>query len=215
MEPLLINNGKQPEEYYNARLGFWLPPDTPYGNFQLKYIKIIQRIDEANRKIIDTFKFWAEVKDGVFPSNSYEKHIFANEALITMMRRAADELISLIWCLETHQRKNEFPSKIKIDSIALLIKQRDENRLDLYNDHIDLLIQLNEIANAFKHSFINSDHNIFGAEEPRVHALALDYNNLKNDAVFHDVSLVKLIEQYSIFFQDCINWLSEYSQKNR
>ena len=50
---LLVKNGKDPDDLYNASLGFWLPPNTPYGNLQLKYMKIICRIDEANRKIAD------------------------------------------------------------------------------------------------------------------------------------------------------------------
>jgi len=61
----LIENGKKPEKLHNASLGYWLPPNSPYGNFQLKFRKIIQRLDEANRKIIDSYKFWQECKSCV------------------------------------------------------------------------------------------------------------------------------------------------------
>lgn len=55
---LLVENGKAPVDPYNASLGFWLPPDCPHGNLQMKYMKIIWRLDEANRKISDSWKFW-------------------------------------------------------------------------------------------------------------------------------------------------------------
>jgi len=44
---LFIVNGKKPGEPYNEVLSFWLPPDSPYGNLQLKYMKIILRLDEV------------------------------------------------------------------------------------------------------------------------------------------------------------------------
>ncbi len=49
MTTVWIDNGKSPDEPYNASLGFWLPPDTPYGNFGLKLMKLCDRIDKANR----------------------------------------------------------------------------------------------------------------------------------------------------------------------
>ena len=33
---LFIDNGKHPEDAFNAKLTFWLPTDSPYGNFQQK-----------------------------------------------------------------------------------------------------------------------------------------------------------------------------------
>jgi hypothetical protein len=48
-----IDNGKSPGEPYNVGLAFWLPTDSPYGNFNLKLMKLCQRLDEANRRLID------------------------------------------------------------------------------------------------------------------------------------------------------------------
>ncbi|GEM_PF-3669480 len=111
---MLIDNGKKPDEPYNAALGFWLPPDSPYGNFQLKYMKIIQRLDEANRKINESLYFWNNCRvKGILPTGALERHVFANEEAIYMLRRAADELVSLIWCLSEHEENGNYPNKIK------------------------------------------------------------------------------------------------------
>jgi hypothetical protein len=212
----LINNGKQPNEAQNAALGFWLPPDSPYGNFQLKFMKIIQRLDEANRRIIDSYKFWESCgTQGFLPIGALERHVFANEQAIYMMRRAADELVSLIWCLSKYEEDSEYPDKIKIDCLGAILSQNEQNRNSIYTPHMNLMQQLNDIANAFKHSFINSDHTLMGVQEPRVHALALNYNKLKSSPTFSDVSLSELINKYNLFYKDCVSWLSQYSERNR
>ena len=66
----IINNGKKPDEPYNARLGFWLPAATPFGNFQLKLLKLSQRIDETNRRLREAFEFWHQARalNGSVPS---------------------------------------------------------------------------------------------------------------------------------------------------
>lgn len=213
----LIENGKKPDEPYNATLGYWLPPNSPYGNFQLKFMKIIQRLDEANRKIIDSYKFWeaSKVPNGFIVTGAYEQHIFSNEEAIYMLRRAADELVSLIWCLSKYEETNNYPTKIKIDCLGAVLSQNIKNRLVVFESHIEIMTILNEIANAFKHSFINSDLTLLDSDAPCIHALALDYNKLASDPVFHNVSLKIVVEKYNEFFISCNSWLKEYSERNR
>ncbi len=206
----LIENGKLPTDPYNAALGFWLP-DTPYGNLQLKYMKIILRLDEANRRISDSWIFW---RSQVL-MNSIERHVFSNEEAVYMLRRAGDELVSMIWLLEKYESNGTYPRQIKIDCLGDVISQSDEIRLSVFSDHIELMQMLNEIANAFKHSFINSDHNLIGAEEPRIHALSLKYNKLSSDAVFYDISVDELVTEYNAFYKACVKWLSDYSARVR
>ncbi len=212
----LIENGKAPDDLYNAALGFWLPPDTPYGNLQLKYMKIILRLDEANRRISDSWKFWEDyVKRNVLFMNLIERHVFSNEEAVYMLRRAGDELVSMIWLLEKYESNGEYPRQIKIDCLGDVISQSDESRLSVFSDHIELMQVLNEIANAFKHSFINSDHNLISAEEPRIHALSLKYNKLSSDAVFYDIPVDELVTKYNAFYKACVKWLSDYSARVR
>ena len=211
-----IDNGKKPDEPYNAALGFWLPPDSPYGNFQLKYMKIIQRLDEANRNITNSHSYWTLCRTGgMFPTGSLERHVFANESLIYMLRRAADELISLISCLSKYEKEGVYPSKIKVDRLGAVVAQSEEARHEAFAEHVEVMELLNDISNAFKHSFINSDHTVIGADEPRVHALGLAYNKRAAAPKFYDISLASLVEKYNDFYQSCVSWLSSYSERNR
>jgi hypothetical protein len=213
---LMIENGKAPDDPYNARLGFWLPPDTPYGNFQLKYMKIIWRLDEANRNIIDSWKFWQEcTTEDMLPTGALERHIFSNEETVYMLRRAGDELVAMIWLLEKYESEQKFPSKIKIDCFGAVVDQAESARNPVFSCHVELMEKLNDISNAFKHSFINSDQTLMGFSEPRIHALGLSFNKLSSDPVFYDVELDELVSKYNEFYKDCVKWLSEYSERNR
>jgi hypothetical protein len=216
MEDILIMNGKKPDEPYNARLGFWLPPDSPYGNFQLKQMKLCQRLDEANRRLFDSYHFWrVAVTQGIVPINAYERHVYANEQAIYMMRRAADELISMIWCLSEFEKRRTYPKQIRIDCIGDLLKLADDQLLNVFRPHRAILQALNEIANAFKHSFINSDITLIGRDEPCVHALALQYNKLESGAKFHNVAMRDIVTGFNAFYQDTMQWLKEFSERNR
>lgn len=214
--PIFIDNGKRPEEPYNAALGFWLPPNSPYGNFQLKYMKVVQRIDESNRLIAESYDHWNSCQTGDFvPIGAFERHVFANESAVYMLRRAADELISLVWCLSKYESDGVYPTKIKIDCLGAVVAQNQESRHEAFKNHVDLMEILNEISNAFKHSFINSDHSLIGATEPRVYALGLAYNKLSAKPEFYDISLSSIVGKYNEFYKSCISWLSSYSERNR
>lgn len=211
-----IDNGKNPDEPYNARLGFWLPPDSPYGNFQLKLMKLCERIDEANRRLTESRVFWEQARpNGISPPNAFERHIYTNEQAIYLLRRAADEMISLIWCLSEWRTKGVYPKEIKIDCIGALLKQSPEQHLKPYNQHINMLTVLNEVANAFKHSFVQSDINVIGRDEPCVNALSLNYNKLESGTKFHSVSLVWLAKEFTAFYKEGIDWLRAFSEAYR
>lgn len=212
---MFIENGKKPNEPYNAILSFWLPPDSPYGNLQLKHMKIIQRLDEANRRISDSWQFWNYCQTGgIIQIGAYERHIFSNEEVVYMLRRAADELISLIWLLSRFEIDKVYPKKIEIDCLGAVINNK-QNCHEAFSEHIEIMVILNDISNAFKHSFINSDHTLLGAEEPRVHALGLKYNKLNSEPAFYDYSLLQLVKEYNAFYNSCVKWLSSYSERNR
>jgi len=70
------------------------------GTFQLKLMKLCDRIDEANRRLAEAVLFGERARPGgISPTNAIQRHIYTNEQAIYLLRRAADEMISLIWCL--------------------------------------------------------------------------------------------------------------------
>lgn len=80
-----------------------------------------------------------------------------------------------------------------------MVSQSEEARLSVFSSHIELMQILSDIANAFKHSFINSNHTLLGSVEPRIHTLGIAYNKLSADAVFYDVPVDKLVNKYNEF----------------
>ena len=218
MTTVRIDNGKSPSELYNASLGFWLPPDSPYGNLTLKLMKLCERIDEANLRLTESCAFWEQARaDGTPPNNASQRHTYANEQAIYLLRRSADEMIALICCLYKWEANHIYPRRIKIDSIGTLLlrlEQFPDQHLKPCSQHVPLLTVLNEISNAFKHSFVNSDISIIGRDEPLIFALSLDDNRLVSGTKFHSVSLLWLAKAFTDFYKDCMDWLRAFSQRN-
>ncbi|MDH5681815.1 MAG: hypothetical protein OEZ36_09520 [Spirochaetota bacterium] len=211
-----IDTGKKPSEPLDVRLIFWLPADSPYGNFQLKLLRMIYRLDEANRRIVESFRYWHKsTTSAILLNNEPELHILANEQAIYLMRKTADELVSLIWILSYFEINGKYPSKVKCDHIGAVVKQGSENCLEVFVPHLNIMKLLNEISNAFKHSFINSDYYAINSEEPYVTAFSLDRNRLKSQATIYNVSFIYLIIEFSYFYKSCIDWLKAYSVNHR
>jgi hypothetical protein len=149
------------------------------------------------------------------PINAYERHVFANEQAIYLLRRAADEMIALIWCLSEWEKKGTYPQQIEVDCIGAVLKKPNDRKLKAWRDHVQVLKALNEIANAFKHSFVYSDITLIGRDEPCVHALGLDYNKLASGTKFHNVSLVWLVKEFNAFYKEGMDWLRAFSERHR
>lgn len=211
-----IDNGKSPDEPYNATLGFWLPVDCPYGNLQLKLLSLSERLDEANRRLRESCMFWEQLpQKGSAPINALSRHQFANEQAVSLIRRATDELIALIWCLFQRETSGKYPEEITVDCIGMVLEQSEEQRLPPFRNHEAFFQQFNVIANAFKHSFVNSDQTAIGENEPSVYALSLHRNKLSAGIRFYGISLANLVAGFNAFYAESMTWLREFSERNR
>jgi len=178
-----------------------LPADTPYGNLILKSMKIITRIDKINSKIEATYKSYenALAKRNEIGTDMLE-HQFLAEEVIYWLRKTADELVALFYVCNYNKKQNKYPSKIKIQKIGDLLKNKNSELSVLLSNYLPTLELLNKISNAFKHSFINTDLNIFGTEEPTVPVLELLHNNLENQINFYTVSFAQIIIGFNEFY---------------
>ena len=209
----LIDIGKQPEETLNVSLLLPLPADTPYGNFQLKWMDIISRLNEANRQIITSYETWCAARTGSIEDSMkdvFNIHRFSTEYAVTGMRRVADELVALVWCMHQLRDGGEFPSKVKVDTIGLVFKHKYHGPDDLFERHLELIRLLNDLSNTFKHSFIQSDLARIGQDEPLVLALNLERADLVNESQFYAIRMSAFVSDYTNFFHDCREWLRSF-----
>lgn len=148
-------------ENLNKKHFLKLPHDTPYGNLNLKWVDVVERFDSINDLILELEKYFkiinikdADVETANLISIFFHKEKFAIEQIFYWLRKSADELISLLYVLDYHNLNNDYPTKIKIDCIGLLLISTD-----FYTEFVctynHLLTILNEVTNAYKHSFLN------------------------------------------------------------
>jgi hypothetical protein len=210
-----IQNGKEPDAALNARLGFWLPPDSPYGNLQLKLMKTVLRADDANRRIRSAYHHWANVFSLLGAPQAFAQHYLDLEGAVYSMRRIADEFISMHYVLSSLERDGRFPNEVEIDSIGRLLHAPAYIGAAPYKGHTEVLSLLNDVNNAHKHSFANSDLNMIGGQEPVVYALGLKQNKLSASGPrFVSIGVKALVERYNPYYADAMNWLQLWSTRN-
>lgn len=187
----------------NASQLFVLPAETPYGNLSLKLGKVFARLAHANVRIAEAHSSWTAFLDRQRePSDdvgSYHRHV--SEEAVFMLRRAADELVGMVWLMQQGASEGHYPTHLDIDSLDGAINDERET----FQRHKWLMSTLNDLANAHKHSFVDSDWNIVGRDEPCMVALALKRNNLRNDVQPYVVSLDDLVAGFNLFLHEMLN----------
>lgn len=192
----IIEIGKEPGAPFNVIHLLPLPSDSPFGNLALKYMAVLKRLDHANNTIQRIYAQHESVRS--IPDSPYiSSHLFLQEEVIYWLRQSTDELISLASVLEEWQIKGACPHSVPADCIGTLL---NTGRSVAYSQSLDFLNSLNEVSNAYKHSFINTQVNLIGADEPVVFALALKRNKISNDPVFHQLTLASLVNGFNTFF---------------
>ena len=216
-----IDNGKAPRAMLNVVHIPWLPAETPYGNLTLKAMNMVLRLDRINLEVARVFTSYVHPKDHnhLDPKQDLLEHQFYAEQVVYWLRKTADELIALAYAIGEWKTTGSWPSQIVVDSIAGLRRNAPAHITTLFSAHQSFLFTLNEVANAFKHSFINTDMTIVGAEYPVVYALALDRNRLSNEPRFYAVSFADLVTGFSRLYLPTMQiiqaWAREAAESNK
>lgn len=208
-----IDNGKRPEDLLNIISLPRLPSNTPYGNLLLKGMDIVRRIDRVNIEIRRVFTSYVHPskQDINDLSQDLQEHQFYAEQIVYWLRKTADEIISFAYVIDQRNRTRIWPKSIQIDSISTLKKNPSEPLRLLFQPHEVFLSTLNEVANAFKHSFINTDMTLMGSECPVVFALGLKYNKLSNEPKFYSVSFADMVIAFSAFYKESMAALQRWA----
>ena len=201
--PPILEIGKQPGDPLNLKHFLLLPANSPFGNLALKYLKVFQRLDHANHTILKVYAQHATLRAD--PESPFiSSHLFLQEEVIYWLRQSSDELISLTSVLNEWQRTGICPEHVPMDCIGALIVEEGSNQ---HAQSFEFLATLNNVSNAYKHSFINTQLSLVGAEEPVVYALGLKRNKLSNTPSLYQVPFASLISGFNVFFASIIQEL--------
>lgn len=204
----IIEALKKHKDYLNADQMFDFSADTSFGNLNLNWIEILQRIDRVNDLIIDLYKEFAilkanhenpRVENAVKISDLFYRQKFLSEQIFYWLRKTADEIISLLYLLNYIKKHKHEPKKLNVSSIGEFLKSKTEIApfLEKYRAYFEVL---NEISNAFKHSFVNAQtHTYVGTMYPIVFALSYHHNNRNNDLKFKQYKFDDVLENYNSF----------------
>jgi hypothetical protein len=216
MEYPILESLKKYKTHFNEKQFISLNPDSDFGNLNLIWTQIVVRIECVNTQIIDLYqKFYIEKtnrENGGFAISNLDDsymNIMITEQIFYWLRKTADEIISLISVCSDFQKTSKYPKKINVSSIGEFIKLKTP-----FNDTIEkyrnLLQQLNETSNAYKHSFINPQIMAYkGSEYPVVFAYNLHYNNRANQPKFINLDFRVFLNNYNDFLFDVKKHISE------
>lgn len=208
-----INNGKKPDEYMTIFNMLPLQAHTPFGNLCLKHSKIVARLDHVNRKLIFVYHDWQRALSGQFdPSHDITAHLLWIEEIAYFLRVTIDELIALAYLIYFKQKNGKYPDRIIIGSIGALLKEdkkKDRQFDELFSDYLGWLSIINNVTNAYKHSFINSDQSLIGRDEPCVPVLELHRNDLNNNTNFYSLSLKEVINDFNKFYEFIMAYIKD------
>jgi len=195
----LINTGRDLGGPSRITQAILLPADSPLGNLFLKYSGILDMLHHANGRIVVVAEMHRiAVSDPMTGSTVLGILHHTQEEVVYWLRRCADELACLDVVIAQWNATGQCPTKVKPDCIGHLVD--DAKALAPFKQCEAFLRTLNEVSNAYKHSFINAQLTLLGADQPRVFAYALGRNNLKNQPQFYEVNLADVIEGFNVFF---------------
>ena len=195
-----------------------LDPNTSYGNLTSKTADISVRLKKVNKDLKHLYEKPYQIDSPPLPAGTVNPENFFTpievELIVYNIRVATDQLICLLYILNYNNTNNSFPEQIKIDSIGKYLSPKitDGKQYLSEFDHFKNFLQtLNNISNAYKHSFLNSDTmSLRGKSEPVVFALGLKANNITNSPTPYSITLSDVVIQFDEMYQKILEELKKF-----
>lgn len=201
-----VNIGRRHGEPLNIVQAIPLPANTPFGNLSRKFIAILERLDHVNGIVQRVFSTYQSAKANPLGRLSIMHHALLAEETMYWMRKTADELIGLVAFLAERVATSAWPTRLApfpIDDVL-----RTDAPPAWIVPHIDFLRLFNDVSNAYKHSFVNSELSLIGRDEPGVYALGLKWNDLnKSQPVLYNIRFAELVKRFDSFYQTACDQL--------
>ena len=195
-----IDIGRRHGELLNVVQMLPLPADTPFGNLLRKYAAILERLDHVNGRIQGVFESYESAKANPLGRLSILHHTLLAEETVYWIRKTADELIWLVAFLTDRQATGAYPTSLVPFPIDEALRSKAPPGWIV--DHVKFLGLLNDVSNAYKHSFVNSEVDMIGRDEPGVYALGLKWNDLgKGQPTLYNIRVAELVTRFDAFFR--------------
>lgn len=202
----LINTGKEIIENFSSNL---LPNfhnyQDPYVNLEKKFIKLISDLDIVNKNLTESYILWNKITNNtanidpeliVFNSFYHTKLSKLNEYIAFDLKKFIDEVLATI-CVIKNKIDND---KLEISSIGNYLNSHD-NTYNEFDEFLDLFKKLNDIINAYKHSYANTDFFAFGKDENCFTALYSKHNDFSKDLELYCVSVNYIVNEFNKFYK--------------
>lgn len=211
MKLISYPNGQRVTYAINAGNLLWMPTDTPFGNLTPKLFWVMALLSHANNRLEQSAAHWHAAMSGSFGHAPVEHKLTAGEAVFSM-RRAADELVTLVAVLDERLETGSYPAKPQYDSVGSAFDKFGSPKAEMWGEHRWLLQTLNDLANAQKHSFVDSDTTVVGQLQPCATALHLQRNDTeKNEVQMYVIALDDLANGFSAFLAEVMAHLRKLS----
>ena len=216
---LLIDNGKEIIENFNARLiphfnGY----KDPYVNETLKFLKLITDLDVVNQNIIESHEIWKIIKETegfdielqVYNTYKYKRLSKLHEYIVFDLKHFIDEIIATISIIRGFVKND----KVTVSSIGAYLSKKQSEFND-FDSFIELFQILDDLANSYKHSYANSDLSVIGREEDCFVALYSQYNDFNNNPTPFVISINDVVDNFNKFYKFSFNLIDRLTRNKR
>lgn len=193
---------------YIGRDGHYIFPENrkfkqEFSILELKHVNLMLRINRINKLCFEHSKRWKKEKNKW--RNTNYKFAFLQEEIIYHLRRAVDDMISIVWT--QNQFENEkYVSKVEIDSIGRYLNQK-KVELDCFDECTDFLKIINDISNSYKHSVYQTVQTLISQEEPTFYVFAYKFNDVNNgekEYLYKQSDLLEGFEKMLLIYLDIV-----------
>lgn len=190
--------------------------NSQYG-LDLIFFNMISGMSITNELICNSNILFSKIKNNdeevkIFNTYSFTKLQKLNEYIVYDLKKYADEIISVMWLL----KQDKYVEDIAINSIGKYLsnnKSKDYN-YDEYNEYLKFFQKLNDIENAYKHSYTNDAvlYNIGVEKNYIVVYYSKHGKKIKNPSTI-SIELDSLINMFNDFYNYSFKLIESLSNK--
>lgn len=160
-------------------------------------MNMLIQLDFVNLDLIELHDLWRKaIESSMDVSYLIGRINFLNSHVIHDIRRYIDDIISICWVL-----KHPTSKRVRIDDIGKYLNH--VNGGGAWTDFVNFcpfFKVVNDIENAYKHSFLNNTDIMIGRDEPCIFAIDSNHNSDIFAPVLNSISLVRLVDGFNEFY---------------